>query len=261
VEVLNLGLGSETASNLTPQENEGHLKTYGFGRPNVSERLERALTATKPDLLFVCYGMNDAGALPSDATGDGRFVEAITHLRETALKLGVKRIVLCTPPVQDAKGNAAQKFYDQNLARYTAWLLSKRSEGWEVVDFHTPMRNALDKGRAKNPAFMFAKDGVHPGREGHWLMVREIIRQFFGANVDGIASAEELFPSHGAEIRKLVYDRMQLLFDAWMTKIGHTRPGVAGGPGAKPSLPPAEATVKAAEMTTQIKQAIANLKP
>jgi hypothetical protein len=49
---------------------------------------------------------------------------------------------------------------------------------------------------------------------------------------------------------------MRLLFDAWMTKIGHTRPGVAGGPGAKPVLPLAEANAKAVEMTDQIKRAM-----
>ncbi len=257
IEVLNLGLASETGADLTPQENAGHLKHYGFGHPFLSERLDRALTATKPDLLFVCYGMNDGGALPADASGDKRFAEAMTHLRQEAYNAGVKRVVICTPPVQDARGDATKKYYDENLTRYTAWLLSKRADGWEVVDIHTPMRRALDEGRAKNPAFMFAKDGVHPDREGHWLMAREIIKQYFGLDVDGLASAEELFPAHGTEIRRLVNDRMKLLFDAWMTKIGHTRPGVAGGPGAKPGLPLAEANAEAEVIATQIRQAMA----
>jgi len=260
VEVLNLGLASETGADLTPQENAGHLKYFGFGHPFVSERLERALAATKPDLLFACYGMNDGSALPSDASGDKRFAEAMTHLRQAAFEAGVKRVVICTPPVQDAKGDATKKYHDENLTRYTTWLLSKRADGWEVVDIHTPMRRALDEGRAKDPAFMFAQDGVHPDRKGHWLMAREIIKQYFGSNVDNLASAEELFPAHGAEIRQLVNDRMKLLFDAWMTKIGHTRPGVAGGPGAKPGLPLAEANAKAVEITRQIERTLVSKK-
>ena len=261
VEVLNLGLGSETASDLTPEENAGHLKAHGFGRPFVSERLARALAATKPDLLFACYGMNDGGSLPPDETGTKRFADAVTHLRETALKAGVKRVVICTPPVEDAKGNATKKFHDENLTRYTTWLLTKRADGWNVVDIHTPMRFALDAGRAKNPAFEFAKDGVHPGREGHWLMAREILTQTFGAKLDGVASAEELFPARGAEIRKLVHDRMVLLFNSWMTQIGHQRPGVAGGPGAKPGLPLAEANAKAADLAKQIQAQLTGGKP
>jgi lysophospholipase L1-like esterase len=260
IEVLNLGLASETASDLTPAENAPHLKTYGFGRPFVSERLDRALAATKPDLLFACYGMNDAGSLPPDATGTRRFAEAITHLRESATKAGVKRVVVCTPPVFDAKGDAKQNSQDENLTRYTAWLLSQRAAGWNVVDIHTPMRRALDEGRARNPAFQFAADGVHPGREGHWLMAREILTQFFGANLDGVTSAEDLFPAHGTEIRKLVQERMVILFNAWMTQIPHQRPGVPGGPGAQPGPPLTEANDKAAEIAQRINLELAKPK-
>jgi hypothetical protein len=114
--------------------------------------------------------------------------------------------------------------------------LSKRADGWDVVDIHTPMRAALDEGRSRDPKFMFAKDGVHPGREGHWLMAREILEQFFGANLNGVASAEDLFATNSSEQRKLVTQRMKTNFNIWMTRIGHQRPGVAGGPSAKPGL-------------------------
>jgi lysophospholipase L1-like esterase len=258
VEVLDLGLASETASDLTPQENAGHLQQYGFGRPFVSERLDRALAATKPDLVFACYGMNDGGSLPPDETGTRRFAEAITHLRDAATKAGAKRVVICTPPVFDDKGDAREKIHDENLSRYTAWLLSKRADGWDVVDIHTPMRLALDEGRAKNPAFKFASDGVHPGREGHWVMAREILEQYFGAKLEGVTSAEGLFHAHGSEIRKLVQERMNLLFSAWMTQVGHKRPGVAGGPGAAPGPPITEANKKAADLAKRIHAEIAN---
>ena len=158
---------SETAADLSPAENLAHLKQFGFGRPFIaSERLARVLAATKPDLLFACYGMNDGSSLPPDASGTKRFAEAMTRLRETSIQAGVKRVVLCTPPVQDAKGEAREKFHDENLSCYTAWLLSKRADGWDVVDLHIPMRAALDAGRALDPTFEFAKDGVHPGPQG-----------------------------------------------------------------------------------------------
>jgi alpha-galactosidase len=251
-EVLNLGLGSETASDLTPEENAGHDKKYGFGHPFLSERMARILAATKPDLLVACYGMNDCGCLPPDDSGTRRFGEAVTRLRDHALKAGAKHVVICTPPVHDNKQDAATDPADQNLARYTAWLLSQRNDGWLVADIHTPMRAALDKARAAQRDFVFAKDGVHPGREGHWLMARQILQQAFGADVDQVSSAEELFPAHGTEIRGLVQERMKLLASAWLTKTGHQRPHVPGGPDAPlgPSL--AEAEGKAKEITAQI---------
>ena len=251
VEVLNLGLSSETATDLTPEENQGHLQTYGFGRPFVSERLSRTLEATKPDIVFACYGMNDGSGLPADETGTKRFAEAVTHLHQTATDSGVKGIVICTPPIHDGSQPA-----DDNLTRYTAWLSSKRADGWQVVDIHTPMRKALDEKRANDPAFKFASDGVHPGREGHWLMAREILTECFSAKLDGVASAEDLFPAHGAEIRKLVQKRMTLQFNARMTAIGHGRPGVPGGPNAQPGPSQAEADAKSAEITKQINQTL-----
>lgn len=247
IEVLNLGLASETASDLTEAENSGHLKACGFGRPFLSERLDRVLAATTPDLLFACYGMNDGDNLPPNEVGTKRFAEAVEHLRAAAIKSGVKRVALCTPPVYDGNGT-----HDESLARYSVWLLSKRKDGWEVVDLHGPMHKALDEARVKDSSFKFAGDGVHPGREGHWLMAREILTQFLGANLDGITSAEQLFKENGKEIRNLVHDRMTTRFDALMTKTGHKRPGVPGGPGATPGPSIREANAKAADIEKQI---------
>ena len=249
IEILNLGLGSETASDLTAEENAEHLKRHGFGRPFISERLARVLAATKPDIVFACYGMNDGGSLPADAAGDKRYADAITRLRETILKSGVKEVVLLTPPVRESKhGEWDKNGHDQSLTRYTEWLLSMKSKGWNVVDIHTPMRRALEAERVKNPEFGFTKDGVHPGREGHWVMARCVLEQFFGAKLDGVAGAEAIFPAQGDRLRALIHQRMKVRFEAWMTRVGHTRPGVPGGPGAKPRLTVEEAETKASEL-------------
>ncbi len=253
IEVVNLGLGSETASDLTEAENADHLHRHGFGRPAISERLDRALAAVKPDVVIACYGMNDAGSLPADDQGTQRYAEAVTRLRERCLKAGAQKVVIASPPVKEAKADQwAKNIHDQNLGRYTAWLLSMKSTGWDVVDIHTPMRKALDDARVQKPDFAFAKDSVHPGREGHWVMASAILSQHFGADLAGIANAEQLFPQNGAEIRKLVKERMQVRFAAWMTAIGHQRPGVPGGPKAKPGLPLDQAEAKAAELTARI---------
>jgi lysophospholipase L1-like esterase len=261
VEVLNLGLGSETGTDLTPEENAGHLKKYGFGHPFVSERLGRLLEQGKPDVLFVCYGMNDCGGLPGNDAGTARYGEAITRLRDTALKSGVRHVVLCTPPVHDDTTLPSDPA-DESLARYTAWLLGKKNEGWEVVDIHTPMKEALKSARAKNPAFLFAEDHVHPDREGHWLMARQIIDQALGGAVPaGDYCSEQLFPFLGSEIRELVSQRQKLLFGAWMTRIGHKRPKVPGGPDSAPGPSVEEANAKAKVLTDQLEKKLSLLQP
>ena len=51
-EFINLGLPSETCSGLSEPD-------HPFPRPDVHERLDRALAKIKPDVVFACYGMND----------------------------------------------------------------------------------------------------------------------------------------------------------------------------------------------------------
>jgi len=258
-EVLNIGLSSETATELTTEENAGHVKSAGFARPFIGARLDRALALTKPDLVFVCYGMNDASALPEGPDGLRRFSKAITRLRDTALHSGVKRVVFCTPPVHDPVKtiDPAKNPHERNLVAYRDWLLSKRTEGWEVVDIHGPMRRDLDAARKTNPSFRFQPDGVHPDRAGHWLMAREILARFFAANLDGISSSAQFFKTNGDKIRDLVHQRQKVLFNALMTQIGHTRPHVPGGPAVPPG-PSLEAAQSKAQETTRAIESLVN---
>ncbi len=253
LEVIGLGLSSETATDLTEAENAGHLKAHGFGRPRLSERLQRVLDATHPDLVFACYGMNDGGSLPAGPDGLARFSAATTALRTAILKAGAKRVVLCTPPVSDPKNRTVPDPREANLVVYTDWLLSqKKAAGWEVVDIHTPMRQALDAGRATNPEFRFSPDGTHPDRPGHWVMAQAILNQFLSVKTEKLASAEALFPANGKEIRDILSQRRDVLYKAYMTQIGHQRPGTPGGPGSKPAPSVEAATAQAQEIEKQI---------
>lgn len=251
-EVINIGLSSETATDLTEEENAPHKTAHGFGRPNVSERLARALTAVKPDWLVVCYGMNDAENLPDDDSGAARFVAACEFIRTTALGLGARRVTICTPPVYDIAPGGGDLRRAHNISTLSGGLLAKRSAGWSVADIYEPMTQALDAGRRLDPNFKFANDGVHPGREGHWLMAQQVIAEVAGLRYEGVPAVEELFPKNGEAIRKLVRSRTSLLHAAWMTETGHTRPGVAGGPKAKPGPTLEEAAEKSAEISAKI---------
>ncbi len=246
-ELLNLGLSSETLCDLTTEENADHLRRHGFGRPALSERLSRVLLKTKPDMVLACYGMNDGGSLPRDKAGLDRFKAAAETFRNACLSAGAKRVVLCTPPVQDAKGKSDLAHHDEALTRFSTWLVGQRQRGWEIVDIHGPMRVELDLTRAKDPRFEFAKDGVHPGRPGHWIMAREILLQAFSTPIDGKTSSEEFFPGDsGKPIRELLKQGMGLLRDAWLSHTGHTRPKVA------PGLPLPEAETKALALTKKL---------
>jgi hypothetical protein len=59
-DIINLGLPSETVSGLSEAGHAGGA----FPRPDLHERLGRALERTKPDLVLACYGMNDGIYFP-----------------------------------------------------------------------------------------------------------------------------------------------------------------------------------------------------
>ncbi len=226
-EILNLGLSSETVSGLSE---EGHAGGK-FPRPDLHERLDRVLKATKPDLVIACYGMNDGIYLPFDEARFRAFRDGMTRLHDAVTKTGAD-ILHLTPPVFDKPTNN----YDDVLARYSAWLLDQRTNGWKVVDIHGPMKARLAELRKDNPNFTFARDGIHPDKDGHRVMARPLLAYFGGT--------EEA--ANNDTLRRLVEKRVRLLGDAWLTATGHKRPGVAKG------LPLEEAQAKAAELTRQI---------
>lgn len=237
LEVINAGLPSETVSGLSE---EGHAGGQ-FARPVLGERLARVLAATKPDLVFACYGINDGIYKPLDAERFQAFRDGMNRLHAAVAAAGA-RIIHLTPPVYDpvplrprktgaGAETAAEWNYNDVLDTYSDWLLSRRADGWEVVDLHGPLNRYLAERRRTEPAFTMARDGVHPGDEGHWLMAREILKHLGAGKAAEAPDAAALLAGRkgGPEAFKLVQQRMGLLRDAWLTQTGHKRPGMSKG--------------------------------
>ncbi len=247
-EIFSIGLSSESSTDLTATENAGHLSRHGFGHPFLSERLERTLSASKPDLLFSCYGMNDCGALPAGEEGLRRFQKAQEKIFEASKHFSIPNIVFCTPPVRDSFGDPEKFQASKNLEQYSEWLSQQSDRGWKVVEIFAPMKDYLSEKRLSDPKFKLAEDGVHPGREGHFLMAKCILEQYFEVPKLNQTQAEDFFNRNGAPLRQLVHERKTMLTEAWLTKIGHTRPKTPGGPDGVKGLELSAALLKAEEI-------------
>ncbi len=255
MEILNLGLPSETLSGLSEPGHAGG----SFPRPDLHERLDRVLEKAKPDLIVACYGMNDGIYHPFSEGRFAKFREGILKLRAKANAAGA-RVIHLTPAAFDAvplKGRTLpdgleeyrQPFegYDQALGRYAEWLLSQRTNGWMVVDVHGAMNRYLAAQRESNPQFTLAGDGVHPTRQGHWVIAAELIGLNGAAFLHAYPSPAlfDSFPK-GAAGLKLLQERQRLLKDAWLNHVGHLRPGMGKG------KPLDEATAAAAALGQRI---------
>ncbi len=236
LEVLNQGLPSETVSGLSEP---GHMG-YGFPRPDLHERLDRALTALKPDLVIACYGINCGIYQALDEERFKRYRDGIIRLEQAARKHRAT-IIFMTPPVYDKAGPNLD--YDAVMDAYARWLVSKRADGWQVIDLHTVMKEALKEKRVRNPSFKYARDGVHPGDEGHALIAQQVIDYF--ATKPPLKNPH---PNAYGRMRMFLRERMRVMRDAWLTEIGHHRPKMKKG------LPLAEAKKIAAENTERIQQ-------
>jgi lysophospholipase L1-like esterase len=237
--VINMGLSSETVSGLSEAGHAGGR----FPRPDLHERLDRVLRVSRPDVVLACYGMNCGIYQPFDAERFRTFQEGIDRLHETVTATGAT-IVHLTPPIYDQRpdkaGPARGTDYDAVLAHYSAWLLSKRADGWLVIDVHGPMKAACERARASDSAAIFCPDTVHPNAAGHWAITRAVL--------DGLGVPADWTEEQADPLRPLVTERLNLLRDAYLSAAGHQRPGIRQG------LPLDEALPAANRLTDRIRQ-------
>ncbi len=242
-ELINLGLSSETCSGLSEPD-------HPFPRPDVHERIDRALKKLKPDVVVACYGMNDGIYYPLDEKRFKEYQQGISSIVEKAHAAGAKAIILTPPPfdahpVQEKTRPAgADEYayyapfvgYDNVLDRYSEWVMQNNFGAEMVIDLHTPLNKYIQAERKKDADFTLAPDGVHCNQTGHRMIA------------DQILSAWDV--SSGSEIPDQLFDlirrKQRILHDAYLSDVGHKRPGV------KPGLPVDEARSKAAELDTQI---------
>lgn len=244
-DMVNVGLASETCSGLSEPD-------HPFPRPDVHERLDRALAAVKPDVVVACYGMNDGIYHPFSEERFQTYQKGIRRLVEKAHAAGAK-IVLMTPPPYDAeplKGTdkiapaSREKYayfqvyedYDKVIHAYGQWILSGNTGGDMVIDLHTPLTNYVTEQRKTSPKFTLAPDGVHCNSEGHRMIAETVLKAW------GLPDWKPVSPE-GAQLAK---QRGSLLHDAWLSHVGHKRPGTAAG------LPLEEAKAKAATIEADL---------
>jgi len=243
--VINVGLPSETVSGLSE---EGHADGK-FPRPALTERLDRVLKVTQPNLVFACYGMNCGIYLPVSDERFLRYQQGIRELQQKVKAAGAQ-LILITPPTYDDQRKPLDFSYNAVLGEYSEWLLTLRGEGQRVIDLHGPMQAALQAERQTQPEFTYQPDAVHPNAAGQWLIARQILLAVGDDSVADLPTPEAMLTQLElpAGLLTLVRQRMAIQRDAYLSAAGHLRPGI------QPGLPIEAAEVKAHELTIRIKE-------
>lgn len=244
-DLVSIGLSSETVSGLS----EPGLR---FPRPNALDRLDAALKAVKPQVVFACYGMNDGIYHPPSTERLVAYEAGLDRLIATVRAAGAS-VVLITPPIFDPlpipqrlANDTTEVFgypatypnYNDVLAEFAAAGLKRRAPGVTVIDLHSGMRAALAEKRRDDPTFTFCPDGVHPDEAGHLLMGRLVARGL-GLPVPEAALETELARIKADPLFPIVRDRRALRSEAWLPFVGYTH----GSTFKSPSVRATEAVV------------------
>ena len=252
-EIINIGLGSETCSGLSEPD-------HPFPRPDVHERIDRALAQLKPDVVVSCYGMNDGIYYPFGKERFEAYKAGVNRIIKKAHAAGAKVVIMTPPPFDPVplrkKGKlkpagekkyayfAMYENYDDVLARYGKWVMQQKNNADMVIDLHTPITEFVAEKRKKNPQFTLSPDGIHPNAEGHKIIGQTILHAW------GMKSTTKPSPT----LLKLINQRTKIIHDVWLSKVGHKRPGVRKG------LPRAEANKRAKQLDAKISTLITKAK-
>ena len=224
LEFINMGLPSETVSGLSePNHAQGK-----FPRPDLKERLHRILSKVKPDLVFANYGINDGIYLPFDDERFQKFKDGILWMHNEVVKTGAD-IIHLTPTVYDG---IDANVYDNVMNIYSDWLISRRNTAnWKIIDIHDPMKRQLQEQRLQNPKFTFAADGVHPNKNGHGVIAKQVLIDLGEDIASDSITIETAIASfeNGKQVMELIEKRQAITKDAWLSAIGHKRPGMSQG--------------------------------
>jgi lysophospholipase L1-like esterase len=274
-EIVNVGLGGETASG----NNE---PTHPYPRPVIHERLPRILKATDPNLVLICYGMNDGIYHPFDSSRFDDYRNGMNQLIQIYEKMAEPvPIVLMTPTLFDLPSarqrapmvpDSADDYpfaynntffaYDQVLQRYADWVKSQQQRAVATVDLHSALYRFVRANRAMDKGYRFG-DGVHPPTEGHLEMALTILQSLGIEEARDQAYARLLKLTNAALVNdpgppakptplwQKMLQRERLLSAAWRESIGHTKPNKSK------ALPLEEAKVQAAKLEQEIRAMLA----
>lgn len=224
--VANICVPSETVSGLSE---EGHAGG-AFPRPCLHDRLSRVLTQFKPTLILACYGINDGIYQPLDKQRFTAYQNGIKRLKSEAEAAGATVVFITPPPYRpDQEASTGQDIYDKALGTYADWILAQKRQGWKVIDIRNHVKKSISQAKKKNPAFIYAGDGVHPGAEGHRFIAEAVCQ---GLSKQLGTSSKIQFPE-GAPLTEAT-NRQAQTRNEWLNKTKHQRPEI---PGYAASIP------------------------
>ncbi|MEI6713608.1 MAG: SGNH/GDSL hydrolase family protein [Verrucomicrobiota bacterium] len=172
-----------------------HVFQFGWGGETAGgfdTRLKNDLGVFSPNVVTLCYGMNDGTYRPYENAIGKRYEDSMRSILKKLTEDKI-HVVVGTPGAVDSKFFArpfpanmkAADSYNESLAKLGdigKKLAAEFNEGF--ADIHGPMMDAMVKAKAANgdDFDVCGRDGVHPGPNGHLAMAYAFLK---GLGCDG----------------------------------------------------------------------------
>lgn len=153
-------------------------------------RVENDVVRFKPDIVTICYGMNDGAYRAFDPERAETYATGVRQLVKTLKAAKVRRVIVGTPGAVDTTffKRTEPAIYNDTLRRFgQIGRQIAADEGVEWADLHDPMLAAGEAAKAKlgrdfttcNP------DGFHPNWAGSMAMAYGFLKTIVGENAIG----------------------------------------------------------------------------
>ncbi|MEI6167997.1 MAG: SGNH/GDSL hydrolase family protein [bacterium] len=171
VDFINLGLGGDTAQ-------AGKI------------RIQRDLPATRPTLVLINLGMNDAGFAPYRQASCDVYIRSLRDMLHFIRRRTRARVVFISPipyecgAARDSTGRKRSIWYPQTLRRFSrAMAVFAKASRCTFIDLNRLYQKELNRYQVADPQLTLSHDGIHPGADGNAL-IAALLLQAMGAEGD-----------------------------------------------------------------------------
>ncbi len=165
---------------------EANLQAMQFGwggekAPSFLDRMENDVLIFHPNVVTLCYGMNDGAYAAVTPNTLDTYRAALGKIVTGLKKGGVRNVIIGTPGAVDTDSftKLDPAVYNQTLeqlGRVAKDIAEK--EGVGFADIHSAMIEAMSKAKAKygNKYNVAGNDGIHPNCNGHLIMAYTFLK-------------------------------------------------------------------------------------
>ncbi len=156
------------------------FRNAGIGGDQASwavDRIDRDVLSLKPDVVTICFGVNDVGYKPFTQEAYDAYIGSLKAMIVKLKQAGVQVVLLTSTVVDDDTVASFKPFLNEALSQFRDGLMAlAREERVPIYDLYALMMDIQTRAKADDKWFTMFLDGVHPNNAGHSLIALALLK-------------------------------------------------------------------------------------